>query len=170
MVQTTVTNTNLATGIVGEFSRDINQDSISVVLNSATESLNVVGSVVHFVDGNDYEAGVAADGNIAGVLVTPKANYRASLTTAQGYINNNAQTEVATRGYIFVDLPAAADKGDFVYYSDTDGTLATAAPDTAPSAGYTRLAGGTVTKNATEEGVGEIYIDILSGSTETPTA
>lgn len=169
MVQTTVSNTHLATGIPGEFSRSANQDAIGVVLNSASEANNVAGRIVKFVDGNDYEAGVAADGNIAGMLCSPKASYRPALE-AQAYLPNESQAEVATRGYLFVTLPAAADKGDWVYYSDTDGSLITAAPGAVPTAGHSRVPGGVVTLNNTVAGVGEIYIDILGGSTELPTA
>lgn len=169
MVQTTVTNTHLATGIPGEFSRSANQDAVGVILNSATEANNVVGRILKYVDGNDYEAGVAASGNIAGMLCSPKASYRPALE-AQAFLPNESQAEVATRGYLFVTLPAAADKGDYVYYSDTTGELETKAPGVIPTAGYTRVPGGVVTLNNTVAGVGEIYIDILAGSTETPTA
>jgi hypothetical protein len=167
MVQTTVTNTHLATGIPGEFSRSENQDSIGVILNSAVEAENLLGRVVKFIDGNDYEVGIAADGNIAGILSTPKAAYRASLD-AQDFLPNESQLEVATRGYLFVMLPAAAKKGDLVYFSDTTGSLITAATGVAPAAGHTRLPGGVVVRNNSGAGVGEIYIDILAGSTETP--
>lgn len=168
MTQATVSNTHLATGIPGEFSRSENQDSMGVVLNSATEANNVVGRILKYVDGNDYEAGVAASGNLAGMLCNPKASYRPSLD-AQAFLPNGSQSEVAVRGYLFVSLPAAADKGDFVYYSDTTGELETKAPGVVPTAGYTRVPGGVVTLNNSSAGVGEIYIDILSGSTETPT-
>jgi len=168
MVQATVSNTHLATGIPGEFSRSENQDSMGVVLNSATEANNVVGRILKYVDGNDYEAGVAASGNLAGMLCNPKASYRPSLD-AQVFLPNGSQSEVAVRGYLFVSLPATADKGDFVYYSDTTGELETKAPGVVPTAGYTRVPGGVVTLNNSSAGVGEIYIDILSGSTETPT-
>jgi len=169
MVQTTVTNTHLATGIPGEFSRSENQDAIGVILNSAAEAKNIVGRVVHFVDDNDYEVGIAADGNIAGILSTPKAAYRATLDD-QAFLPNESQSEVATRGYLFVTLPAAAKKGDLVYFGDTDGALTTAAPGVAPAADHTRLPGGVVVRNNSGAGVGEIYIDVLAGSTETPSA
>lgn len=169
MVQTTVGNTHLATGIPGEFSRSANQDAIGVILNSASEANNVVGRIVKFIDGNDYEVGVAANGNIAGLLCSPKTSYRPA-AEAQAYLPNESQSEVATRGYLFASLPAAADKGDWVYYSDTTGALITAAPGVVPTAGHSRVPGGVVTLNNTVAGVGEIYIDILGGSTELPTA
>lgn len=170
MVQSTVTNNVLATGIPGEPSRGARDlDSQGAILNSATEANNIVGRVVHYVDGNPDEVGVAADGNLAGVLVNPKAGVRPQLA-AQGFLNNATQVEFAKAGYWFVTLPAAADAGDFVYFSDTTGELATAAPGVAPAAGYSRLPGGKVERIATVAGVAEIYFDARSGSTETPTA
>ncbi len=168
MVQSTVSNTALATGIPGEFSRSTNQDSFGAILNSGTESLNVASSVVLHVADNDYEVGVAADGNPAGILGFPKIAVRDTLD-AQAYFSNDTQVEIATRGYLFATINSAAEIGDYVYYSDTDGTLQTGAPaDTAPT-GYTRLPGGKVTGiNPTEAGVAEIYFDMLAGSTETP--
>lgn len=169
MVQSTVSNEQLATGIPGEFSRSTNQDSAGVILNSDTETNNVVGRVVNYVDGNDYEVGVAQDGNLAGVLINPKAAYRASLD-AQAYLFNESQGEIALRGYLYVTLPAAASKGDYVYYSTTTGELETQDPTTVPTAGYTRLPGGLVMgQEVTEAGVGEIYFDI-AGTNETITA
>lgn len=167
-MQTSIANTDLATGIPGEFSRSSSQESDGAILNSGTEANNVVGRAVKTVDGNDYEVGVAADGNIAGVLVSPKISYRPALT-AQAFLPNGSECEVATKGFLFVTLAAAADKGDFVYFADATGILATAAPAAVAPASHTRLPGGIVTKNNTAAGVGEIYFD-LSGSTETPTA
>ncbi len=170
MVQTTVTNTALATGIPGEFARSNNQDSFGAVLNSDTESYNVASSVVLHVDGNDYEVGVAADGNLAGIIGMPKIAVRDTLD-AEDYIANATQIEVIRRGYVFATLTTTADIGDYVYYSDTDGTLATYAQTTAPDSGYTRLPGGQVVEmNVDEAGVAVIYFDAIAGSTETPTA
>lgn len=168
-MQSSVTNEFLATGIPGEFSRSGNQETRGAILNSATEANNVVGRVVFTVDGNSNEVGVAADGNFAGILSSPKTAVRPTLD-AQAFILNDTQVEVAERGYLFVTLPAAADNGDFVYFSDTTGVLATAAPDAAAPAGYSRLPGGLVKGcNVTEAGVGEIYFD-MAGSTVAPTA
>lgn len=161
-MQTSITNDGLATGIPGTFSRSNEQDAFGAVINSATEANNVVGRAVFAVDGNDYNVGVAADGNLAGVLITPKASYRESLSPV-AYLPNGSQGEVARKGYLWVTLAAAASKGDFVYFNDTTGALATAAPATTAPAGHSRLPGGLVTRNNASAGVGEIYFD-LSGS------
>lgn len=166
MAQSSVGNTFLATGIPGEFSRSENQDTEGCILNSTTESGNVVGRVVHFVDGNQYEVGVAADGNPAGILCNPKAGYRVGLG-AQAFLPNDSEAEFAKRGYLYVTLAAAADKGDWVYYSDTTGALITAAPEAVPTAGHSRLPGGLVQMNNSVAGVAEIYFD-MSGSTVLP--
>lgn len=166
-MQSSVNNFFQSSGVVGEFSRSENQDSFGAKLNSASEALNVVGSVVFHVDSNDDQVGVAATGNFAGVLVNPKSAVRPTLD-AQAFLLNETQCEVATRGYLWVSLPAAAKTGDFIYFSDTDGKLSSSAPAVAPPAGVTRLAGGKVVgSNITEAGTAEIYFDV-AGSTETP--
>lgn len=168
-MQSSVSNQFLATGIPGEFSRSHNQESRGAILNSGTEANNVVGRAVKTVDGNDFEVGVAADGNFAGILCSPKTGVRATLD-AQAFLPNDTQVEVAERGYLFVTLAAAADIGDFVYYHNTTGVIATAAPSAAAPASHTRLPGGLVKGlNVTAAGVAEIYFD-MAGSTETPSA
>lgn len=159
MVQKTVTNTALGTGVVGEFYSNEPQRTRGQIINSSSESLNVIGSVLTKVADEDDQSGVAASTVFAGILCSPKSLARQGLD-AQTVIPNGTQVEVALQGYVFVDLPAAADIGDFVYFSDTDGTLATIAPDGIPPAGHTRLPGGTVQiKKVTAAGIGIIYLD-----------
>ncbi len=166
-MQSSVTNNFLATGIPGEFSRSGNQETRGAILNSESEANNIVGRVVFTVDGNSNEVGVAADGNFAGILSSPKTAVRPTLD-AQAFILNDTQVEVAERGYLFVTLPAAASVGDFVYFSDTTGALATAAPAATAPAGHSRLPGGLVQgQNVTAAGVGEIYFDIAGSSVAT---
>ena len=63
---------------------------------------------------------------------------------------------------------AAAENGDFVYYSDTTGALATASPTITAPAGHTRLPGGLVKGlNVTTAGVAEIYFDMAGSTVET---
>jgi len=95
----------------------------------------------------------------AGIIGFPKILAREGLGDVTT-IANGVVADIINKGYVFVDLPAAADKGDFVYYSDTDGTLATVAPDAAPPAGHTRVPGGRVEIfNVTEAGIAVIYVD-----------
>ncbi len=166
-MQSSVTNKFLATGIPGEFSRSGNQEARGAILASTSEANNVVGRAVKTVIGNDYNVGVAANGNFAGLLSSPKTGIRANLD-AQAFLPNATQVEVAERGYMFVTLPAAAAVGDFVYYSNTTGVLATAAPATTSPAGHSRLPGGLVQgQNVTGAGVGEIYFDIAGSAVAT---
>lgn len=166
-MQSSVTNQFLATGIPGEFSRSHNQESRGAIINSAVEANNIVGYVVKTISGNDNNVAIAGNGNFAGILACPKTSVRPSLD-AQAFLPNETQVEVAERGFMFVSLPAVAAIGDFVYYSDTTGALATAAPaDTAP-AGHTRLPGGLVKgQNVTAVGIGEIYFDMAGSTVET---
>ncbi len=166
-MQSSVTNQFLATGLPGEFSRSGNQETRGAILASAVEANNVVGCVVKTVTGNNFNVGVAANGNLAGILSSPKTGVRATLEP-QAYLPNASQVEVAERGYLFVTLPAAAAIGDFVYYSDTTGALATAAPAATAPVGHSRLPGGLVQgQNVTGAGVGEIYFDIAGSAVAT---
>jgi hypothetical protein len=166
-MQSSVTNKFLATGIPGEFSRSDNQMSRGAILASAVEANNVVGRVVLTVLANSFNVGIAADGNFAGILSSPKTSVRPSLE-AQAFLPNETQIEVAERGYLFVTLGAAAAVGDFVYFSDTTGELATAAPATTAPAGHTRLPGGLVKgQDVLVAGVGEIYFDMSGTTAET---
>lgn len=168
-MQTSVTNIFLATGIPGEFSRSQNQETRGAMLDSAVEANNVVGRVVFTVDGSDYNVGVAADGNIAGILCSPKSSVRPSLSP-QAFLPNDTQVQVAESGYMFVTVAAAAAPGDFVYYSDTTGAIATAAPATAAPAGHSRLPGGTVKGlNVTAAGIAEIQFDLTGSTVKTTT-
>jgi len=166
-MQSSVTNKFQATGIPGEFSRSDNQQSRGAIINSAVEANNIVGRVVKTITGSDSNVAVAGNGNFAGILSSPKTSIRPSLT-AQAFLPNETQVEVAESGYLFVSLPAAAANGDFVYYSDTTGALATAAPATTAPAGHTRLPGGLVKgNNVTVAGTGEIYFDMAGSTVET---
>lgn len=165
MVQKAVVNSALGSGVVGEFYSNEPQRTRGQLINSATESLNVIGTVLTKVADEDDQSGVAASSVFAGILVSPKSLVRQGLD-AQTIIPNGTQVELAQQGFIFVDLPAAADIGDFVYYSDTDGTLSTTAPGATAPAGSTRLPGGTVEiKNVTEAGLGIIYLDSAGDKT-----
>ena len=166
-MQSSVTNNFQATGIPGEFSRSHNQESRGAIINSAVAANNVVGRVVNTFDGNDSNVGVAANGNFAGILCSPKASIRATLA-AQAFLPNESQVEVAERGYLFVTLGAVAANGDFVYYGNTTGILATAPPETTAPAAHTRVPGGLVKgSNVTSAGVAEIYFDMAGTTAKT---
>lgn len=166
MVQKAVVNSALGTGVVGEFYSNQPQRTRGQIINSATESLNVIGSVLTKVADSDDQSGVAASGVFAGILCSPKSLVRQGLD-AQTTIANGTQVEVAMQGYLIVNLPAAADIGDFVYFSDTTGVLSTAAPGATAPVGTSRVPGGTVQiKNVTDAGQGIIYLDSAGDTTE----
>tara|TARA_R110000851_G_scaffold199723_1_gene350806 strand:+ start:136 stop:639 length:504 start_codon:yes stop_codon:yes gene_type:complete len=166
-MQSSVSNKFQSTGIPGEFSRSHNQESRGAIIKSATEANNIVGRVVNTFDGNNNNVGVAANGNFAGILSSPKTSVRASLV-AQAFLPNESQVEVAERGYMFVTLGAVAANGDFVYYADATGILATAPPETTAPASHTRLPGGLVKgSNVTVAGTAEIYFDMAGTTAKT---
>lgn len=159
MGQTTVSNTKLGSGVVGEFYSSEPQGVRSLILNSANAAHNVIGSVVTFVATKDEQAGVAASTRFAGIIGLPKTLVRPTLDDSTT-IANGVTAQIINRGYVFVSLGAVAAKGDYVYYSDTDGTLATIAPDGVPPVGHTRVPGGYVEiANVTEAGIAVIYLD-----------
>lgn len=165
--QSSVTNEFLATGIPGEFSRSENQRSRGAMIVSATEANNVFGRVVKDVAGNDYNVGVGASGNFAGILSCPKTAIRPQLE-AQAFVANETGVEVAESGYVFVTLSAAAAIGDFVYYTPATGVILTAPPATTAPAGSERVPGGLVTgTNVSGAGVGEITFDINGDAAKT---
>lgn len=166
MAQTSVTNTRLGSGVVGEFYSTEPQSARTLILNSASEANNVIGRVVTYVDNEDQQAGVAASDRFAGIIGMPKTLVRPTLDPVTT-IPNGTPAQILNRGYINVSLPAAADKGDFVYYSNTTGALATVAPDAAPPAGHTRVPGGTVEiYNVTAAGIAVIYVDFAGDKSD----
>ena len=166
MGQKSVSTTYLGSGVVGEFYSSEPQSVRSLILNSASAALNVVGSVVTFVDDEDQQAGVAASTRFAGIIGLPKTLVREGLADDLT-IDNGVTVQVINRGYVFVDLPAVAAKGDYVYFSDTDGTLATIAPDGVAPVGYTRVPGGTVEIfNVAVAGIGVIYVDFAGDKSD----
>lgn len=166
MGQTSVDNTHLGSGVVGEFYSTEPQTARSLILNSASEANNVIGRAATFVDDEDQQVGVAASTRFAGIIGMPKTLARQGLDPVTTIANGTA-AEILRRGYVIVDLPAVAAKGDFVYYSDTTGELETVAPDAAPPAGATRVPGGTVEIfNVTEAGIAVIYVDFAGDKSD----
>lgn len=166
MVQKVVENREFATGLPGEFYSNLHQRTVGKIINSATESLNVIGVAVKQKTATiDDEVAVDGTGALAGLLGTPKVVYRETLDPV-AFVSNGQQVEVLKAGYVVVNLPAAANIGDWVYYNDTTGVLETQAPNAAPTAGYSRLPGGTVQiKTVTVAGIGIIYFDLAGDTT-----
>lgn len=159
MGQTTVANTKLGSGVVGEFYSTEPQGSRSLLLVSASAANNVVGRVVTYVDDESDQAGVAASARFAGIIGMPKTLAREGLGDVTT-IANNVAAEIINKGYVFVTLPTVADKGDFVYWTNATGVLTTIAPDGVPPANSTRVPGGKVEiANVTAIGIAVIYVD-----------
>jgi hypothetical protein len=171
MVQKVVQNIEFATGIPGEFYTNLHQRTVGKIINSTTESLNVIGvAVKQKTSSVDDEVAVDGTGALAGLLGMPKVVYRNTLDPVT-FVSNGQQVEVLKAGYVVVNLPAAANIGDWVYYSDTTGVLETQAPGAVPSSGHSRLPGGTVQiKTVTEAGVGIIYFDLAGDATDPSSA
>ena len=166
MAQTSVTNKALGTGVVGEFYSTEPQRTRGKLLVSASELLNVIGSVATQVAAEADQAGIAASTVFAGIIGTPKSLFRLGLE-AETVIPNGTAVELIQQGFVIVPFTAAADIGDFVYYSNVTGVLTTAAPGATAPALHTRLPGGTVEIfNVAVAGIGVIYLDSAGDKTE----
>ena len=159
MTQKIVLNKALGTGVAGEFYSTEPQRTRGKILVSAIEALNLIAVAVTHVADEEDQVGVAASAVFAGIIGSPKSLQRVGLD-AQTVVPNGTAIECVLQGYLIVNLPAAADIGDFVYFTDATGLLTTIAPDGIPPANSTRVPGGTVQiKNVTAAGLGIIYLD-----------
>jgi hypothetical protein len=166
MTQKIVSNKALGTGVAGEFYSTEPQRTRGKILVSASEALNLIAVAVTHVADEDDQVGVAASAVFAGIIGSPKSLFRVGLD-AQTVIPNGTVIETVLQGYLIVNLPAAADIGDFVYFSDTTGLLVTAAPAASTPVGHSRVPGGTVQiKNIVAAGLGIIYLDSAGDKTE----
>lgn len=166
MTQKIVLNNALGTGVAGEFYSTEPQRTRGKILVSATEALNLISVAVTHVADEDDQVGVSASAVFAGIIGSPKTLQRVGLD-AQTVIPNGTAIECVLQGYLIVNLPAAADIGDFVYFNDTTGLLSTAAPAASTPAGTSRVPGGTVKiKNIVAAGLGIIYLDDAGDTTE----
>lgn len=140
--QTTV-NIFSGAGVPGDFYTDSPRRAESYILESADATNNVFGRAFTKKAGQ----GLAQVGNpsgtavFAGFLVNPKGsvNYGVfgNALAPSLVLPNESQAELATWGSIFVELPAAANIGDYVYFDNTTGALTTQAPGSAPLTGTT---------------------------------
>lgn len=169
-LQTSIENRNMASGVVGEFSRNDNSFSFTGVLESSDESQNEFGVGVSFtlpLTGDDtFAVGNPIGTTFAGILCCPKSATRPDLE-ASPFVKNGTFVEIATRGFLSVNLNGGGSRGDLVYCSQFTGELLALSPDSAPTAGLIRVPGGLVTREAQDSGIAEIYIDI-AGSVHTP--
>lgn len=166
MGQTSIVNKELGSGVVGEFYSTEPQRTREKLLESAKPALNKIGVAVTQVENEDDQVGVGASRVFAGIIGSPKSLVRQGLDNVTT-IKNGVLVECYLQGYMFVDLPASAAIGDYVYYSNADGTLSSSSPVNPAPAGTTRVPGGTVRiKNVLSSGIAIIYLDDAGDKTQ----
>ncbi len=125
---------NQGSGVPGEFYNDSPVRSQSLILDSSDATNNIFGRAFTIVSQGVAQAGNPAETAVfAGYMCDPKQ--AASFGTVGGgplaptlTLPNNVNSDFLTMGSIWVTLPAAANIGDLVIYSNADGSLATIAP------------------------------------------
>lgn len=131
----------MGAGIPGELFNDGPRRCKTATLVSASAANNIFGSVFTYASQFTAQAGSGGARGFAGFLVGPKE--QALYGTSAGTLNpsltlpNNIQAELLYMGSIFVQLPAAANIGDYVFYNNTTGLLTTLPPGTTPVTGTT---------------------------------
>lgn len=160
MFQQTVGN-NIGFGVPGELYLEGPLRGQPGTLNSTPATNNVIArAFTVLTDGTasfDTPADprplvmrAGGDGVFGGILANPKV-YASYGTPTGGTLASNMQLPngavaefvLETAGLI-VQMPAAFEVGDFVYFNTTTGVLSSAAPDAAAPAGTARVPGGRI--------------------------
>jgi hypothetical protein len=148
MFQSTV-NDEMAFGVVGEIFDSGPHRAQPFTITSDDAALNVFGRAFTVVSEGVAEAGKDGAQVFAGILVSPKEHVSygtaaggplaASITLPNGTIGT-----LLSEGSIVVALPANANIGDLVYFTDATGILTTTAPGAAAPANSTLIEGAYV--------------------------
>lgn len=155
--QSTVTNIDQASGVVGEFAFiDGGERAFPYTLDSSDAANNVIGRV--FTVKSEGVAQAGGTGEFAGILINPKAYaYEGLFNSTNGQLacRNGSVVEIAKRGYIWIRLEGAAAIGAALKYTNATGVIATGAP----SAGETAIPNAKVS-NFTVSGAGLACIEL----------
>lgn len=141
-------------GIVGDFALDGPIRSQPVILQTSTESNNVIGRAVTLVAGTDGAAVAGGTGVFGGILTNSKQY--ASVGGSTGPLsptlvipNNLAGVQATTLAPgVWVTMSTTADVGDGVAFATATGILA-AAPGGTPPASHTLIPGASVIRQST---------------------
>lgn len=154
-------------GVVGEVfdNGPIKSQPFTLVSDSAAD--NVFGRAFTVLSEGIAEAGKDGSQVFAGILINPKAHASVG-TTAGGplaptlTLPNYTVAELLSEGSVVVTLPASANIGDLVYFTDATGVLTTTAPGAAAPALSTLIEGAYVDR-FTVSGAG-LAVITLAGS------
>ena len=149
---------NMGFGVPGELFTDSPYTAQPFTINSASAAYNIIGATCATITSQGFcQAGAGGTLGFAGFLVNPLSQ---ALFGTGGQplaptltINNFDIVPCLTMGVIIVQLPAAANIGDYVVFDNTTGAISTIAPTTP-------LASGTTFANA----IVSYYTQGISGS------
>lgn len=181
----TVVGAAIPAGYIGEPALDGPTRAQPAYLSSATPANNIVGRAFTVESGatgqplagdngaNPAPLKVTAGGAgvFAGILGHPKAYAAATLfgDGSQALANGVAVELFQEHPGLFLQLPAAAAVGDYVYFTTADGSLVTAGPGAnAPAGANTRPVGEVTRYTGITAGVG-LYV-VRLGEVQRPSA
>lgn len=128
-------------GIPGEQYDDSPWRALPYTINSVSAAYNIIGSTFctitsggSLTNSGTCQAGSAGTFGVAGLLVAPK-DYALYGSGGQALnptlvVSNQTAVQCATMGRFFVQLPAAANVGDWVIFDNTTGAISTVTPNT----------------------------------------
>ncbi len=120
-------------GVPGEIYNNGPMRAQPFILSSSDAGLNVVASAFSITAEGVVQAGNPGGASVlAGLLVNPKAYaLYGSVGSPSLVLPNGVQVEIANMGSFVVNLPAAANIGDWVIYDNATGVLETVTPGSA---------------------------------------
>lgn len=151
------------TGIVGDIVLSGPVRAQAGMLNTTNAALNVVGSAMTHVTGENGKFTIGGTGAFAGILSNSKL-YALNGTTAgtleptMALPNNTVVQGVTLTSGILVNLKSAAAIGNKIEFSQTDGTLQANSTGTA-SEGYTLIPNSKIVRFNTS-GAGEAIVEL----------
>jgi hypothetical protein len=132
-------------GVVGEIFDDGPRRAQPFILRSDDAALNVFGRAFTVIAEGVAEAGKDGAQVFAGILISPKEHALIGNGLAPSLtLPNETVASLCSEGSIVVALPATANIGDLVYYTDATGSLTTTAPGAAAPASSTLIEGAYV--------------------------
>jgi hypothetical protein len=155
-------------GVIGEIFDNGPVRAQPFIIVSDLEADNVFGRAFTVTAEGKAEAGKDGTQVFAGILINPK-DQSSNGTTGGGAlaptltIPNNTVAQLLSEGSIVVTLPASANIGDAVYFTDATGVIVTTAPGAAAPASSTLIKGAYVDR-FTRTGAGLAVITLAPNS------
>lgn len=131
----------MISGLPGCISHDGPTRAAPFVLDSGTEANNVFGRAFTLADQATETAQAGGAGTFVGIMINPKTH-----AIATDYAGNGTVGEFCTMGELCVQVEAAANIGDAVFFEITTGKLTAAAAT--PGVTHTLIKGATVVRHA----------------------